>query len=297
MADETIAARVSRLLPEVLSIYAREHGDAALRETDLRTVREVEAVWSEVVGRVFAKVDQDFEAVEPAWRKVMDVDPTTSPIDLFSPLGQARRETLHTQALAFLLDAARSHGLGSAPLGRLLMLLRPSAPQVCALALQVLEDGSAAVVVEAERAAGNAAESEHGSSRTDLWIELPTTAGWIIIVIEIKIDAEVETAQLSRYDRILEGRAAELGTELTLKVLLTLDGLHSGDWIGLSHLQLAAALGGLITDVADQGHQWLRLYLATILRELYGVVWRESLTRKEKARYVPYLKARFKEFT
>jgi hypothetical protein len=57
------------------------------------------------------------------------VDPICASVDLLSPLGQQRNETVHTQALRFLLDPSAAHELGAEPVRSLLALLSRRAPE------------------------------------------------------------------------------------------------------------------------------------------------------------------------
>ncbi|OJT22441.1 hypothetical protein BO221_21915 [Archangium sp. Cb G35] len=114
----------------------------------------------------------------------------------------------------------------------------------------------------------------------------------ILLVIENKVDDVVREGQLEAYEEAIALRLKRLGAGWTaLRVLLSPDGLGDGAWRGLSFLDLAGAFSATLHGTGTEGEAFLRLYIASILRGIYGLEWREAPNRAEQVQLVQYLEA------
>jgi hypothetical protein len=183
-------------------------------------------------------------------------DPLLCPISLFGTMDRGRLERAHTITLAWLLDPRQAHGYSSHLLQALLLSLIDCP----------LPESIQAELVEADHAVPG--------GLLDIWAKgIWTTRNgerqsWSLAV-ECKIDDEEADGQLSRYDRYLDNWEQEAG--LLLRVFITPEGrpaTTSNKWCHLSFESLACALHNVWRHVESSERQFLRYYLAGVLRDV-----------------------------
>ncbi|MDE1947090.1 MAG: PD-(D/E)XK nuclease family protein [Burkholderiales bacterium] len=124
--------------------------------------------------------------------------------NVFDALAIARQEIRHSRFLAFLLDPASPHGLGSAFLRGILSLAVAEHPDPPVSRLDVAIADLAACIVHCER------------DHFDITVEVPSLQ--LLFVIENKIDAAESDEQLSKYRQLAISRYRDhrfMGTFLT----------------------------------------------------------------------------------
>jgi len=295
--ERTLKERFDAIRTDLLSVWEQELGETAKGREDVEAAKALSAVWEDVAQRVFGAIDSDFEILCGRGRPDSANDPLSGQVDLLGPVGLERRETIHTQAIRYLLDPRADHGLGPAPLRAMLgMLKRSGTGGSEVLDEAMVQAGGAHVYAEVAEYVQAGGETER--PRTDLWIEVPLGLGVLLVVIENKVDDELGEGQLEAYEEMIKKRTSASPVPLVCRVLLTIEGdaAQSDDheWTGISHLRLAGALSGAAVS-AEMGANWLRLYVATVLRHLYRLRWSDVPSRRDKARLIVYLSEQFAE--
>ncbi|MGE3806125.1 MAG: PD-(D/E)XK nuclease family protein [Gemmataceae bacterium] len=203
------------------------------------------------------------ERLRQLFEKLPPYDPLRCPVSLFGPMRNARSELQQTRLIAWLLDPNSEHGFGS----RLLQDL-----------LFHLSEGwvNDSLVVEKIKS-----ELELPKGRLDVfakgtWEKNEETETWML-VIEAKVDAHESKAQLSTYEDWLEEQPA---VDERIKVFLTVDGREpetaKADWEVMSFRDLAKIFQEALGDLQNcPGFQYLQMYLAGLLKDVYG--WRLPL--------------------
>ena len=238
--------------------------------------------------RAFAAPDYE----ELATKVDRATDPASLATNLLRALNRSRRETLHTQALAGLLDPARCE-YGDLLLRVLLEELQPG-----------LVDGAALnyTSVLVEHAIDLPRKGYVARPRPDITLELrmqEKADPHRVVVIENKIDAIDRDGQLDDYAQAMTLRYPQATLHL---VYLTIFGSEptqklESAWQCFSYKSLALMLRRqlAIFDLRDgASHGWreiLRLYLATIVQDLLRWSIFDQKSRASRWRARGYLQA------
>ena len=208
-------------------------------------------------------------------------DPVRAPVDLLGPLRRQADETLHSLALAYLLDPNQPHGLGKLPMLALLRRVKtlPGGRSSGARhALSVLSGARVRVTVTPEyRHRVEGVRGRH-AARADIWIEIRARNHAALVVIENKVNASESESQLTWYERHAKQWRRRVGPHgHPLLLFLTPDGRPAtsslnAKWVSLPYAALAGALRSVWLRGADtDGAAWLRHYLATLTRSVIGL--------------------------
>jgi hypothetical protein len=210
--------------------------------------------------------------------KIKDAeDPIRLGVDLLSPMGLISDETIHTRALAYLLDPdpARLHGFEKEVLAAILDKLPRG--KGAAQILKLLHGARTIVTVTAEYRYREKGMRDRSVSRCDIWVELKSVKRAALIIIENKINAPEGPGQLAWY----EGKAREWrklhAPSKPLLLYLTRDKRHpkssnGSEWLVLSYLDLASALRqAWLRKPKAAARSWLGLYIAAITGGMLGI--------------------------
>jgi PD-(D/E)XK nuclease superfamily protein len=255
----------SRLRDDLLATWRDECGN----EDGL--VRALEAHWSSLTDAAFAgaaEYDELVIQIDRGW------EPAALDASLLALTTSPRNENAHTRAIGALIDPRRAGEVGRSLLRATLGLVN----------FTVTDDSLQQAVVDVEP------EYRLGRRRRcvypDLRIQLPNA----VVLIENKIDVHDHHGQLDGYAQCVSR------VERAVLVYLTPDGRRpvaaSKPWMTVSYQELAIAWRRVLRD-AEPG-PWtesLRLYLATIVQDVWGVRMNANPSRATRARLVPYLKA------
>ena len=198
-------------------------------------------------------------------RHKSEQSPLGCTFSLMRPLGLERRETAYTRALAWLLDSRSAHGFGLAPARALWRLLRSRGVTVHGASDAVHGSAAAAeVVCDAGRLDVVVHLDLRGLDRNPRHVE---------VVIEAKVDAPMSPQQASRYQRAKPN---------CVLVYLSQDPVEIASWHAVSYMDVAIAFARVLKGARRApGAEWLRLFLASILSEIYG--WPLPMTTKYPA--------------
>lgn len=155
--------------------------------------------------------------------------------NVFDAVAIARQEIRHSRFLAFLLDPASPHGLGSVFLRGILLSAVSEHPDPPVSRLQVAVADLAGCVVHCER------------DHFDITVEVPTLD--LLFVIENKIDAAESEGQLSRYRDVAMERYK---SSRFMGTFLTPSGYEGEDdsWGTMGYAAVAAALKATMQTVS-----------------------------------------------
>ena len=157
----------------------------------------------------------------------------TNRFNIFEAVNMGKQEVHHSRFLAFLLDPAESHGLGTAFLRRFLLAVAASGANlpVSRLSLSVADLNGALVYCERDR--------------IDITVEIPELG--LMLAIENKIDAVERTDQLKDYRELIGQRYPGFRF---MGCFLTPDGYPGADeeWIPLGYASVAAELRGIVSQ-------------------------------------------------
>lgn len=278
---------------------------------DGETVRELERHWASICDTLLPTPEDELCRLLEAWAPLVSKDPITSTTDLLSPLGQAFKETSHTQVLAYLLDPLQGHGLTAEPLQCFLdyvfLLLGSGDQPRFEVATKDVKDASVAgerssllVEDEDEKDDEAAATKVEKRPRTDLWIELPAVKPRVLVVVENKIGDQARPRQLETYERAIAVRLKHLHGHppLVVKLYLTLDGHEPATdaggtgWLRGSFWELGLCFLRVLNHQDCPGVDFLRLYLATIFRRLYSISYESNQSRHSRFELLEYLRIR-----
>jgi PD-(D/E)XK nuclease superfamily len=209
--------------------------------------------------------------------KINPDDPIRLGVDLLSPIGRISDETIHTRALAYLLDPEPviPHGFGKDVLAAILDKLPRGrgASQISKL----LRGRRPIVTVTAEYRYREEGMPDRSVSRCDIWVTLKSKKHAALIIIENKINALEGPSQLTWYqDKACEWCKNHAPSK-SLLLYLTPDGRqpkssNSSKWLVLSYLDLASALRrAWLQKPKAVGRPWLALYIATITSGILGM--------------------------
>jgi hypothetical protein len=205
-------------------------------------------------------------------------DPMHLKVDLLHSIKCASDETLHTQALAYILDPSQKHGFGTSVLTALLETIaaingRAGAARI----LHFTRRRTSQLRVTPEYRYRIEGYRDRSIARSDIWVETKARKKSSVLVIENKIGAAESYGQLAWYERKVQSWCKARGHNRHLLVFLTPDGRPASTskkqkWIALSYLQLAAALRtAWIANRNAAGAEWLALYIASITQSVLGI--------------------------
>lgn len=202
-------------------------------------------------------------------------DPIRIPVDLLSPIKRQSDETIHTRALAYLLNPSEEHGLGKDVLAAILTKL-PRGKGAAKLA-ELLRQKRTRVDVFPEYRYSIEGSSTRSVARNDIRIEMRTNNKAALIVIENKIDAREGEGQLGWYEADArnwrkKNKGRSLLVYLGRKKRQTK--LDDDQWLSLTYLDLASALRNVWRRRRSRlapGHAWLGLYISAITRGVLGI--------------------------
>jgi hypothetical protein len=211
-------------------------------------------------------------------RAIPDDDPIRLQVDLLGPIKCASDETLHTQALAYVMDPQTGHQLSKHVLLSLLEFLRSKYPRSgAARVLKTARKAGARINVKPEYRYRVEGFRHRSVARSDVWIEIQVAQRSALIVLENKIKAPESDGQLSWYERKAEAWCKARGHDRFLLVFLSRKGKatttsQNRKWVALSYLELAAVLRKVWAETRPAlGAQWLALYVASITRGVLGI--------------------------
>lgn len=207
--------------------------------------------------------------------RILADDPIRLSVDLLTPFGYTSEETVHTRAIAYLLDPSKDHGFGNSTLAAVLAKIQRGKRGKGASKLAGLlnQKRTRVVVLPEYRYPIEGARSR--SARNDVRIEMRNADSAALIVIENKIDAPEGKGQLQRYEA--EARKwCKDNKGPSLLVYLAREGRQAGlnddQWLGLSYLDFASALRDVWgRSRSVPGHAWLGLYISAITRGVLGI--------------------------
>lgn len=255
--------------------------DARLHREPLPTTRELQPL-----ADFFERLREDIFA-KLGGSKWFDALPSNDPlrctVGLFTTIDFGRLETAHTRALAWLFDPAAPHEFGDA-------LLTPFVGWT-------FDDGAAGVLSEVS------VESEvpttDRAGRLDVVIcatrSIPgRQKERLRVIVEAKIDAAEGDEQCRRYEAHAKATGAMFNEERF--VFLTGDGRHPishgrhSRWRALSFIELVALFRPQLGHLRDKpGFDFLRLYIATVLHDLYHIDGKATSMVKNVYRISTYL--------
>lgn len=253
LADLRIAAGVSRTAIKFLpSAVKRFEGLGALDEL-LTTAGRIAAADARELLKLHIETVPD--------------TPLLDCVSLFKGIGLCRQETVHTNALAWLVDPRQPHGFGSS-LFLALIGAAQSDVDVDREAISRLASGFSVKRVVPEFVLS-------ASCRLDLFAEGTYRNGerWVLF-LEAKVDARERDQQLGDYETLMR-RYASKENAASLRVFLTPDGRFGSsskagsDWTRLSFTDLARGFLKAYPELAAKpGGGFLKLYLAGLLEDV-----------------------------
>jgi hypothetical protein len=193
-------------------------------------------------------------------------DPIRFTVDLLTPLGRIADETLHTRALAYLLDGDAGHGLGRSVLNSLLMQIAnvrrgTGASQVSALARRQ----RTRICVIPEYRYSIEGIRNRSVARCDIWITIESRKAKALAVIENKIGAPESRGQLGWYQRKALTWCKSHHARAPILIFLSPDRIKKEGWVSLSYVDLACALRRVRRrNRGAAGWAWLGFYIAAI---------------------------------
>lgn len=220
--------------------------------------------------------------VRRKWERLMRSIPSDDPIrrqvDLLHSIKCAADETLHTQALAYILDPIQDHGFG----GKVLVALLERIAELngragAARILHSLRRRTTHLRVTPEYRYSIEGFRDRFVARSDVWIETQARKKSALVVIENKIGAAEAREQLAWYERKAAAWCKARGHNRCLLIFLTPDGRSATTgkaqkWMALSYLDLASALRNAWTkNRGVAGSEWLALYITSITRGVLGI--------------------------
>jgi hypothetical protein len=245
----------------------------------LRTIRQP-TLQLEALSRHWSEAKREIDRKrEFLINKIAEDDPIRYSASLLVPIESNLNETLHTRALAYLLDPSKLHGLSKRALTAVIQKIRRLCPHdtEARAILALLQRKGTKISVYHEYRYRMEGHSKRSLARCDVWIELRAKDTSALIIFENKIEALETPDQLKWYeDKARSWCASRKHSIAPLLIFLTVDGRKSnsaaGYWVSLSYLQLAAALRKVWLESQDTiGGQWLGLYIASIVQGVLGI--------------------------
>ncbi|AFE05817.1 hypothetical protein COCOR_04415 [Corallococcus coralloides DSM 2259] len=258
------------------------------RSLELKEVGWLEGELPRIAAAAFRWLDSRLDEATAEARAQGLMVPLEASIDLLSPIGRILDERSYSQALAYLLSPSEPHALGQGPLRAILQHIASKSASA-APAIESVLPFLAQALTEPERELVSELDGQRG--RTDIWIEVPASAPQLMVVMEVKVGHIITPGQLERYEAACQRRAHELRLppDAVVKVLLTIEGEHEAPgWTSVEWQDVAALLSFLAGSPGD-GAAFLRLYLAAILRNFYGLSSAPK-SRAAKAILLSYLR-------
>ena len=220
--------------------------------------------------------------IEHKWERLMRTIPADDPIrrevDLLHSIKCASDESLHTQALAYILDPSQGHGFGNKVFAALLeKIAELNGRAGAARILHSIRRRTTRLRVAPEYRYRVEGFKDRSIARSDIWIEAHARKKSGVVVIENKIGAAESHGQLAWYERKVRSWCKARGHDRCLLMFLTPDGRASSTaeiqkWVPLSYLHLASALrSAWVKNRSVAGSEWLALYIASITRGVLGI--------------------------
>ena len=197
--------------------------------------------------------------------KIPNDDPLRFPIDLLTPLGRIADETLHTRALAYLLNDDNRHGLRRGVLCSLLETVRDTRRGTGALqVLALVNRKPTKISVTPEYRYSIKGFKDRSVARCDIWITIESRRNKALVVIENKIGALEGKGQLGWYRRKAHEWCRTHNAHAPIMIYLAPERVPKENWVSLSYVDLAAALRRVWRKSKYAGRAWLGLYIAAI---------------------------------
>lgn len=222
-----------------------------------------------------ADESKDIKFYEESYKKLLE-DPNFEKLELelqkpnsFSILGISRKETLHSNFLAWLLDPNTLHGLGNRFLIRVLHDLAMKENNLNIFDINKLNFSSA----EIKREVPVSFQDKDGS--IDILIIFGDEEDKTVICIENKIDTEDAEGQLEKYGEYIKEVFENEGYK-TVLVYLTPDGSNPNyigktKWIKYSYTEIIKHLENIQDAITDTRIKTYILdYLSTLKIEIMG---------------------------
>jgi len=201
-------------------------------------------------------------------------NPCFQEVTLFGPMDYGRLETAHTRTLAWLFDPKAPHGFRD----KLVTALLADLPEYSGGKIEIKKVLSEKILNPGQKEKTFGPKNDK-SGRIDLWIEGKEGSQKLLVVIEAKIDASESFGQLKKYD--VELKKWEDNNYVVRKVYLTTWGdipetsKQPSTWHTMQFSRLANILwaAGRCEATAERppGYEFLRLYIAGILRDILGL--------------------------
>lgn len=274
------ASTLEEECPNPSAAFARLRGDLLQVWTVVRPeaglVAFVESRWATLTSSAFADADA-YDRLVP----LIDLgsDPAALGVHLLGVISRPRSEVLHTQALGRLINPRCSGLLGQSLLASMLRLCE----------VEVRSKDLAHAIVDIHP------EYRHGRTQRRIYPDLRVRLGHSLVLIENKIDDKDREGQLDSYADCVRETPHTL-VYLTPDGSLPVSANSTKSWHTLSYRALAIAWRGVLSRVSPGAWtEVLRLYLATVVQEVWGLHWTKNPSRATRARIVPYLRAAAQE--
>jgi hypothetical protein len=289
------------VLPEVRSIHSDANQAALLPFDHLRA--DLLTTWNSegsIEESVVTALENRWPAItEPVFRKAAaydelltklqarlgeETDPAALAVHLLGASGASRKEVLHTQILGRLLDPGQAGALGVRLLHALLGLVGTN----------ISDDDLAKAKVKIEPVYTTGPDND--TLRPDLRITIPRNEETLTVILENKIDTVDHDGQLDGYVECLRKipEAEKLFVYLTPTGAPPVLAEQKAPWRCLSYREIAIEWRRVLARSGDESGGWrdiLRLYLGTVVQEIWGVWLPAGEDRGMKARLIPYLRA------
>lgn len=211
-------------------------------------------------------------------RSLRDNDPARLKVDLLNPIKRASDETLHTQALAYILNPLERHGFGMEALRAILRTAAKVNGRIGASrVLRTVQGATTRVSVTPEYHYKISGFRNKSVARSDIWIEMQARKESSVVVLENKLGAAESDGQLGWYELKAKAWCSARDHDRFLLIFLTPDGREpstsvSEEWMLLSYLHLAGALRHVWRrNQGAEGASWLALYISSILHGVVGI--------------------------
>ena len=254
--------------------------------------RRVSAKFKSDMAKIIVAASHQLAALKPLWpniekqikskrralvRQIPRVDPIRFTVHLLTPLGRIADETLHTRALAYLLNGDAGHGLGRSVLNSLLLQVAEArwgigASQVSAL----VRRPRTRISVVPEYRYSIQGFRDRAVARCDIWITIESRKDKALVVIENKIGAPETSGQLGWYQRKARSWCKNHHARAPILIFLSPKRIEKVGWVSLSYVDLASALRRVwrtnrsarsrsgAAQPSAAGRAWLGFYLAAI---------------------------------
>ncbi len=238
-------------------------------------LKELDMVYQTCVKRNTTVSEEDFKTIQKVLTRTekhikdklikektkFPENPIFAPFSLFEIFGKEYDELHYTKTLGWFLDKKNSHGFKDSLFKSLVPLFK-------------LKNEVTDYSVETELS-----DQENKKNRVDIKIKgrLDNNKSFTVI-IEAKINSSEGKNQLERYDKEYCGR------KNCNFIFLTLDGIqgktdNKNKWQSVSWKEIAVRLLSILKEYKGnqpEGYEALRLYTASLLKDLYNIRYYES---------------------